>query len=94
MHLSKRKTSLSFTQVSPSELESLLKAHPAVKDAAVIGVPDPDVGELPMAYIVSKNQDELTEIEIMEYVDENAAPYKKLRGGVEFILEIPKAPNG
>ena len=60
----------------------------------VIGVPDPAAGELPMAYIVSKNEDDLTEIEVMEYVDENAAPHKKLRGGVEFITEIPKTVDG
>ena len=84
----------SFTQVSPSELESLLRAHPAIEDAAVIGVTDPEVGELPMAYIVSKNEDELTEIEIVEYVDENAAPHKKLRGGVAFITAIPKSASG
>ena len=47
-----------------------------------------------MAFVVSKNEDELTEMEIMEYVDENAAPYKKLTGGVEFISTIPKAANG
>ncbi|KAL9952242.1 hypothetical protein ACROYT_G039465 [Oculina patagonica] len=81
-------------QVSPSELESLLRAHPAIKDAAVIGVPDPEVGELPMAYVVSTNEEDLTEIEIMQYVDENAAPHKKLRGGVVFIPSIPKSANG
>ena len=83
-----------FTQVSPSELESLLRAHPAIEEAAVIGVTDPEVGELPMAYIVSKNEDKLTEIEIVEYVDENAAPHKKLRGGVAFIAAISKSANG
>ena len=83
-----------FTQVSPSELESLLRAHPSIEDAAVIGVTDPELGELPMAYIVSKNEDKLTEIEIVEYVNENAAPHKKLRGGVAFIAAIPKSANG
>ena len=80
--------------MSPSELESLLRAHPAIKDAAVIGVPDPEVGELPMAYIVGENEEDLTEIEVMQYVDENAAPHKKLRGGVMFIPSIPKSDNG
>jgi len=47
-----------------------------------------------MAYIVIKNEDELTEVEIMEYVEEKAAPYKRLRGGVEFISAIPKTENG
>lgn len=81
-------------QVSPSELESLLKAHPAVSDAAVIGFPDPEVGELPTAFIVSVNDDDLTEIEIIQYVDENAAPHKKLRGGVVFINSIPRSEEG
>jgi len=80
--------------VSPSELESLLRAHPAIRDAAVIGVPDPEAGELPMAYIVSENEEDLTEIEVMQYVDENAAPHKKLRGGVVFIPSIPKSEDG
>ena len=47
-----------------------------------------------MAYVVSKNEDELTEMEIMQYVDENVAPHKRLRGGVDFISTIPKAVNG
>lgn len=47
-----------------------------------------------MAYIVSNNEEDLTEIEIMQYVDENAAPHKKLRGGVVFIPSIPKSENG
>lgn len=81
-------------QVSPSELETLLRSHPAIKDAVVVGVPDPEGGEVPMAYVVSKNDDELTEIEVMEYVDENAAPYKKLRGGVEFVSAIPTTTDG
>ncbi|XP_068731609.1 uncharacterized protein [Montipora capricornis] len=81
-------------QISPSELETLLRAHPGIKDAVVVGIPDPEAGEVPMAYVVSKHDDELTEIEVMEYVDENAAPYKKLRGGVEFISAIPKNMDG
>ena len=47
-----------------------------------------------MAYIVGENEEDLTEIEVMEYVDENAAPHKKLRGGVVFIPSIPKSADG
>ncbi|XP_067023136.1 uncharacterized protein [Acropora muricata] len=47
-------------QVSPSELETLLRSHPAIKGAVVVGVPDHQGGEVPMAYVVSKNDDELT----------------------------------
>lgn len=47
-----------------------------------------------MAYIVSENEEDLTEIEVMQYVDENAAPHKKLRGGVVFVSSIPKSADG
>ena len=60
----------------------------------MIGIPHPEVGELPMAYVVSNNEHELTDIEVVQFVDENVAPHKKLRGGVEFIAAIPRSPNG
>ena len=41
-------------QVAPNELEDLIRSHPAVLDAAVIGVPDDRSGELPRGYIVKK----------------------------------------
>lgn len=41
-------------QVAPAELEALLLTHPDIDDAAVIGIPDLDSGELPRAYVVTK----------------------------------------
>lgn len=81
-------------QVPPAELEVLLISHPAIEDAAVIGVPDAEEGELPMAFVVRKADVTLTEKDVHVYVDENVAAYKKLRGGVEFIDEIPKSLSG
>lgn len=80
-------------QVSPTELEGVLVSHPKVADAGVIGVPDPIDGEIPMAYIVKKDQS-LTEDEINSFVKEHLVGYKQLRGGVHFISEIPKSPPG
>ncbi|KAL3874681.1 hypothetical protein ACJMK2_037659 [Sinanodonta woodiana] len=81
-------------QVAPAELENLLLKHPAVQDVAVIGMPDDRAGELPRAYIVTKPNAKVSAEEILKYVEENVAAYKKLRGGVEFIPEIPKTASG
>nr|XP_054772570.1 uncharacterized protein LOC129280594 [Lytechinus pictus] len=62
-------------------------------DAAVIGIPHEETGELPKAFIVKKKE-ELTADEVAEFVAGNAAPYKKLRGGVEFVKSIPKSASG
>lgn len=79
-------------QVPPAELEALLISHPNVDDVAVIGVPDLEAGELPKAFIVRRG--DVTSGEIMEFVAKRVIPQKKLRGGVEFIDEIPKSPSG
>ncbi|XP_029207684.2 surfactin synthase subunit 1-like [Acropora millepora] len=81
-------------QVPPAELEALLVSHPDIQDAAVVGVPDVEAGELPMAFVVRKPNAALTEGDVKTFVDENVAPYKKLRGGVEFIDEIPRSLSG
>lgn len=79
-------------QVPPAELEALLHTHPNVLDVAVVGIPDEGAGELPKAFVVSKG--EITEGEIIEFVAQRVSPHKKLRGGVEFIEQIPKTASG
>nr|XP_022331327.1 4-coumarate--CoA ligase-like [Crassostrea virginica]XP_022331328.1 4-coumarate--CoA ligase-like [Crassostrea virginica] len=81
-------------QVAPAELEDLLLQHPAVQDVAVIGLPDEDGGEVPMAYIVKKANQEVSSHDITSFVEGKVAHYKRLRGGVEFIDQIPKSPSG
>ena len=80
-------------QVAPAELEDIIQSHPAVLDAAVIGAPDPAVGEIPMAFVVKREGAVLEAEELMQYVAARVAPYKKIRA-VEFIREIPKSPVG
>jgi acyl-CoA synthetase (AMP-forming)/AMP-acid ligase II len=55
-------------QVSPSELESILVVHPAIQDAAVVGIEDETYGERPGAFIVREPDTHITEDEIKIYV--------------------------
>ena len=56
-------------QVSPTELENLLLTHPDVSEAAVIGVPDEMAGQLPRAYVVKRAESNVTEEEIIKFVN-------------------------
>jgi len=78
-------------QVPPAELEAVLVGHPAVADAAVIPSPDEEGGEVPKAFVVLKGK--ATPDELMAYVAERVAPYKRIRK-LEFIEEIPKSLSG
>lgn len=80
-------------QVAPAELESLLRSHPAVQDAAVIGVPHEFFGEAPKAFIIRKNGLKITEEEIQDYVSSKVAVYKRIEE-VMFVDDIPKTASG
>ncbi|EFX65709.1 hypothetical protein DAPPUDRAFT_303557 [Daphnia pulex] len=81
-------------QIAPSELEHLLLTHEEVADAAVIGIPDEFAGELPRAYVVKRPGSTVSESDIVRFVEEQVAPFKRLRGGVIFIDAIPKLLSG
>ena len=80
-------------QVAPAELESLLLAHSSVADAAVIPVADEDAGEIPKAFIVLKPDADASVNEIVDAINSQIAPYKKIRQ-VESATEIPKSLAG
>ncbi|MCN9243280.1 4-coumarate--CoA ligase family protein [Streptomyces sp. RY43-2] len=81
-------------QVAPAELEALLLTHPRIADAAVIGVLDDDHNEIPHAFVVrGQHADDLSAEEVMSYVAERVAPYKRVRG-VTFIDAVPRAASG
>ncbi|HTJ69711.1 MAG TPA: AMP-binding protein [Actinospica sp.] len=81
-------------QVAPAELEALLLTNPDIADAAVIGVHDEEGEEVPKAFVVRRaGSPELTERQVMDFVAERVAPYKKVRR-VEFIEVVPKSASG
>jgi len=91
-----RKKELMITggyNVYPREVEEVLYTHPAVYEAAVIGVPDEVKGEVPKAYIVLRPGQTATEKEIVEFCKQNLAPYKVPRQ-VEILSELPKSSTG
>jgi len=84
-------------QVAPAEMEAVLQGHPAIADVGVIPRQDEEAGEIPVAYVMRKpdidmNDDALAQ-DIMAYVAERVAPYKKIRA-IVFIAEIPKTASG
>jgi len=81
-------------QVAPAELEALLLEHPAVQDAAVVGVTI-NGEELPRAYIaLQENSQGATEKDIASWLADKVARHKRLAGGVKFVDAIPKNPSG
>jgi len=79
--------------ISPEELENVIRDHPKVEDVAVIGVPDETWGEEPRAVIIPKKGEKPTEEEIMEYCRQNLASFKRPRS-VVFVDELPRNPMG
>lgn len=80
--------------MAPAELEVILRQHPEIVDAAVVGVPHPKTGEAPKAFVVTRNGSSITADEIKNYVASKVTSYKHLSGGVAFVESIPKNPSG
>ncbi len=80
-------------QVPPAELEGLLLTHEAIADAAVIGIPDEEAGEIPKAFVTLKPGSEATAEEIQSFVANQVANFKQVRL-LEFIDVIPKSASG
>ncbi|MEH7128490.1 fatty acid--CoA ligase family protein [Neobacillus drentensis] len=78
--------------VYPREVEEVIYNHSDVVEVAVLGVPDPNLGEAVKAYVVSKNP-KLTAEQLLVYCSQHLAKYK-VPSSIEFIEELPKNTTG
>ncbi len=85
-------------RIGPQEVENALITHPAVQESAVVGLPDPERGEIVKAFVVltqpdSQRADTELVAELQTHVKRTTAPYKYPRA-IEFVDELPKTVSG
>jgi 2-aminobenzoate-CoA ligase len=83
-------------RIGPAEVEEAIEKHPAVAEAGVVGVPDPEKGQITKAFVVLKEghegSDEFFE-ELKTFLKEHIAIYKLPRA-IEYRTELPRTPTG
>ncbi|CAN4076342.1 unnamed protein product [Withania somnifera] len=80
-------------QIAPADLEAVLVSHPDIVDAAVIGARDEEAGEIPVAFVVERDECALSQTDVIDFVSKQVAPYKKIRK-VYFRASIPRSAAG
>jgi fatty-acyl-CoA synthase len=79
--------------IYPREIEDHLHTHPAILEAAVVGVPDAEWGETLRAFIVVRTGQAVSETEVIDYCRSALADFKRPRK-VTFLVELPRNPTG
>jgi len=75
--------------VFPAEVEEVLRGHPDVAEAAVVGIPDPEKGELVKALVVARSNSQLTPRALEEYCKLHLGKHKR-PNVIEIVAELPK----
>jgi fatty-acyl-CoA synthase len=79
--------------ISSVEVEGVLLRHPAVQEAAVVGMPDERWGEAPHAFVILRPDASANEDELRQFVRDRMAHFKVPRT-VNFVTELPKTATG
>jgi acyl-CoA synthetase (AMP-forming)/AMP-acid ligase II len=79
--------------VYPAEVESVILQYPAVADASVIGLPDPEMGKTVVAVVELRKGQRASAEDIIAFARRDLAHYKCPRR-VEFVAELPREPQG
>ncbi|MCH9675642.1 MAG: AMP-binding protein [Gammaproteobacteria bacterium] len=76
------------------EVEELLYRHPAIQDAAIVGMPDARLGERGCAFVQLKPNTELTFSQMLSYLNDNKLTKNYLPERLEIVAEFPRTPSG
>jgi long-chain acyl-CoA synthetase len=79
--------------IYPKEIESAIYTHPAVRETAVVGRPDPVYGEVPVAFVSVRDDADLTADDLLSHLRALLAKYK-LPAEIVTVSELPKNPVG
>jgi len=82
--------------VAPAEVESVLLEHPAVRDCGVVAQPDPEAGEIPVAFVVVREgftQSDALDQQLRDFVADKIAHHKQPRE-IRFVEALPRTPSG
>ncbi|XP_063986038.1 uncharacterized protein LOC135167122 [Diachasmimorpha longicaudata] len=80
--------------VPPAAIESIIQEHPEIAEVGVVGKPDNNDLEQPMAFVIKRPDAEVTETDIIDLVADKLHDWMKLRGGVCFLEEMPHTASG
>ena len=79
--------------ISTIEVEHALESHPAVLEAAVIGIPDEKWGERPKAFVIRSPDADVSEAELIAHVQKHIAQFKSPKA-IEFVASLPRTAAG
>ena len=82
------------TNINPYEVESILRTHPGILDACVVARPDPELGELPVAFLVTRNGFELNREDLVAFLKEKGLARYKWPDAVHRLDELPLSGPG